>query len=117
MMSPRLELQALGRGLAVAQHMTFGHKGLQRTAGEAGVLAAQKAVDALARTLGFDDKFTLFHGSLLLCAVLVQLLQKDDQHPERHAHTDADIREVEDGEAHEQHVDVIHDLAVQHPVD
>ena len=74
---PCLEPQALGRGLAVAEHMALRHKALQGAAGKAGVLAAQKAVDALACALGFHDIFTLLHGLLLLRAlfrILVQLL-------------------------------------------
>ena len=42
-----LEFQAFGHSLAVALHMTLGHQRLQRRAGQAGVLAAEKAVDWL----------------------------------------------------------------------
>ena len=76
----RLELQAFGDQLAVAQHMTVGHQRLQSRPGKAGVLAAQKAVDALACRLLLHHKFKLFHGSLLLRGLpvlSVQLFQKN----------------------------------------
>ena len=44
---PCLELQAFGHSLAVALHMPLGHQRLQRRAGQAGVLTAEKAVDTL----------------------------------------------------------------------
>ena len=68
--------------------MTLSHEALQRTAGKAGVLPAEEAVDALARGLRFHDKFTLFHGLPLLRGLIFHFFQQDDQHPERH--TDAD---------------------------
>ena len=101
---PCLELQALGRSLTVAEHMALRHKALQGAAGKAGILAAQEEVNALACTLGFHDIFTLLHGLLLLRAlfrILVQLLQENDQHPERHANADTDICKIEHRKPHE----------------
>ena len=43
---PRLEFEALGDAFSVAEHMTVSHEALQRTAGKAGVLPAEEAVDA-----------------------------------------------------------------------
>ena len=114
---PRLELEALGDAFAVAEHMTLRHEALQRTAGKAGVLPAEKAVDALACGLRLHDKFTLFHGLLLLRGLIFHFFQQDDQHPERHTDADEDVGEVEDCKVDEQGVDVVHDLTVQHTVD
>ena len=47
----------------------------------------------------------------------VQLFQKNYQHPEAHAHTHADIRKIEHRKLHEQQIDVVHYLAVEHTVD
>ena len=113
-----LEFQTFGHSLAVALHMTLGHQRLQRRAGQAGVLAAEKAVDALPGSLLLYDKFTLFHGLLLLGGIIgMELIQKDHQHPQCHAHANTDIRKIEHGKPHEQQVDVVHYLAVEHTVD
>ncbi len=66
---PCLQLEAFGHQFAVAQHMALCHKRLQRPAGKAGVLAAEKAVDALTGSLLLYDKFTLFHSLLLLSGI------------------------------------------------
>ena len=47
----------------------------------------------------------------------MQLFQKNYQHPEAHAHTHADIRKIEHRKLHEQQIDVVHNLAVEHTVD
>ena len=47
----------------------------------------------------------------------MQLFQKNYQHPEAHAHTHADIRKIEHRKLHEQQIDVVHHLAVEHTVD
>ena len=87
---PCFQLETFGHGLAVALHMAVSYQCLQRRAGQASVLTAEEAVNALARRLLLHHKFTLFHGLRLLRGVGiagVALFQKDHQHPERHAYT------------------------------
>ena len=84
--------------------MPLGHQRLQRRAGQAGVLAAEKAVDTLTGSLLLYDKFTLFHNLLLLGSgvIGVHFVQKDHQHPQCHAHANADICKIEHSKTHEQ---------------
>lgn len=105
-----LELQALDRGLPL--HSTCRSPPAPARLRERLVSSPLKAVDALACALRFHDKFTLFHGSRLLCVTGVQPSKKMTS-TQSATPTDADVRKVEDGEPHEQQVDVVYDLAVQ----